>query len=82
VGEHQAEALRDRVAAAVRDQVMPALQMDGTAVEVVGVDAGVVQVRLTGACGGCPSSVRAVIMGIEEELRRLVPEVEYLEAVP
>ena len=40
------------------------------------------QVRLHGACGNCPSSIYATIMGIEEELRRRVPEVEYLEAVP
>jgi Fe-S cluster biogenesis protein NfuA len=75
------EALHHRVATVVRDHVLPALQMDGTAVEVVGVEGSVVQVRLTGACGHCPSSVRAVILGIEEELRRRVPEVEYLETV-
>lgn len=74
--------LSDRVAAVVREQVLPALEMDGTAVEVVGVEGGVVQVRLTGACGHCPSSVRAVLMGVEDELRCRVPEVEYLEVVP
>jgi Fe-S cluster biogenesis protein NfuA len=30
----------------------------------------------------CPSSVMTVIMGIEQELRKHVPEVAYLEAVP
>lgn len=82
MSERANEALRERVAAAVRDHALPALHLDGTAVEVLGVEAGVVQVRLTGACGSCPSSVRAVTMGLEDELRRLVPEVEYLEAVP
>jgi Fe-S cluster biogenesis protein NfuA len=37
---------------------------------------------LGGAFGSCPSSVHAVIMGIESELRRCVPDVEYLEIVP
>jgi Fe-S cluster biogenesis protein NfuA len=76
------EALRERVARVVAEEVLPALAMDGATVEVVGVDAGVVQVRLGGTCSSCPATVRAVIMGIEEELRRRVPEVDYLEAVP
>ena len=43
---------------------------------------GVVQVRLSGVCAGCPSTVMTLIMGLEHELRQRVPEVEYLEAVP
>ena len=46
-----------------------------------GVDRGVVRVRLQNVCNGCPSTIMTVIMGIEQELRRHVPEVEYLEAV-
>jgi Fe-S cluster biogenesis protein NfuA len=71
-----------RVARVLAEEVAPLLEMDGAAVEVVGVDDGVVRVRLTGACPVCPASVHAVLMGIEEELRRRVPGVEYLEAVP
>jgi Fe-S cluster biogenesis protein NfuA len=76
------QSLRGRVERALVEEVLPALAMDGVGVEVVGIDAGVVQVRLSGACGSCPSSVHAVVMGIEQELRRRVPEVDYLEAVP
>lgn len=74
--------LRERVARVVADEVMPTLQMDGAGVEVLDVEDGVVRVRLTGTCSSCPATTRAVIMGIEEELRRRVPEVEYLEAAP
>jgi Fe-S cluster biogenesis protein NfuA len=74
--------LRQRVARVVAEQVAPLLQMDGGAIEVVAVDNGVVQVRLGSACSCCPGSVQAVIFGIEDELRRRVPEVEYLEVVP
>lgn len=74
--------LRARLARVVAEEVLPALQMDGAGVEVIDVRDGVVQVRLSGTCTGCPSSIRAVLMGVEEELRRRVPEVEYLEAVP
>jgi Fe-S cluster biogenesis protein NfuA len=76
------DALKQRVARVVAEEVVPLLQMDGGGIEVVAVEEGVVQVRLNGACGCCPGSVQAVIMGIEDELRRRVPEVEYLEAVP
>ncbi|HEY1337223.1 MAG TPA: NifU family protein [Bryobacteraceae bacterium] len=74
--------LKQRVARVVAEEVAPLLQMDGGGIEVVAVEEGVVQVRLNGACGCCPASVQAVILGIEDELRRRVPEVEYLEAVP
>jgi Fe-S cluster biogenesis protein NfuA len=81
-GTPDALGLEERVRRVVAEEVVPLLQMDGGAVEVLAVQGGVVQVRLTGTCGGCPGTVRAVLMGIEEELRRRVPEVEYLEAVP
>jgi Fe-S cluster biogenesis protein NfuA len=74
--------LKDRVIRALAEEVGPALHLDGADLEVLDVSDGVVRVRLHGACGGCPSTIMAVIMGIEQELRRLVPEVEYLEAVP
>jgi Fe-S cluster biogenesis protein NfuA len=74
--------LKERVARVLAEQVAPALQMDGTEIEVVDVRDGVAQVRLLGACGACPGSVMTVIMGIEQELRLWVPEVEYLEALP
>ena len=75
------ESLRSRIARLVAEEIMPALDMDATGVEVVGCDRGVVQVRLSGACGSCPSSARAVVMGLEDELRKRIPEVEYLETV-
>jgi len=74
--------LKDRVARILAEEVQPALAMDGTEIEVLDVTAdGVVQVRLGGVCSGCPSSVLAVIMEIEHELRKRLPEVEYLEVI-
>lgn len=74
--------LKERVAQVLKDQVGPALDMDGTAFEVLDVADGVVRLRLGGACSCCPSSIMAVVMGIEQELRKHIPGVEYLEAVP
>lgn len=72
--------LKARVAHALAEHVAPALALEGTAVEVLGVEQGVARIRLNGACSGCPGTIMAMIMGIEQELRRHVPEVEHIEA--
>ena len=77
-----ANDIKERVARVLTQEIGPALGMDGTSIEVLDIDDGVVRVRLNGLCSACPSSIMAVVMGIEQELRRHVPEVEYLEAVP
>jgi Fe-S cluster biogenesis protein NfuA len=74
--------LKSRVADALALHVGPALDMDGTLLEVLDVSGGVARIRLGGVCGNCPSSIMLVVNGIEEELRKHVPEVEYVEAVP
>ena len=67
--------LRERVAAVI-DLVRPAIQADGGDVEPIEVsDEGVVQVRLHGACIGCPSSTMTLTMGIERQVKAQVPEV-------
>lgn len=59
------------------DEVRPALQADGGDVELVEVgDDGIVQVRLTGACGSCPMSTMTLKMGIEKTLKERVPGVK------
>ena len=73
------EELKARVLRVLREEVAPALQLDGDAIEVGDVSGGVVQVRLGGLCAGCPSTVMVVVMELEQELRRRLPEVEYLE---
>lgn len=74
-----AEELKARIAALIKQEIAPALQMDGTSIEVCHFGNGILQVRVGGGCGSCPSSVMAVLMGLEQELRRLVPEVEFVE---
>ena len=74
--------LKDRVEQLLRTEVGPALELDGTAMEVLGVENGIVQLRLNGACAGCPATIWTLINGIEQELRQRLPEIEYLEAVP
>ena len=73
------QSMRERVMAAL-DSVRGALQADGGDVELVDVieDQGLVKVRLTGACGGCPMSKMTLQMGIERVLKHEVPEVKRL----
>ena len=72
--------MRDRVQEAL-DKVRPRLQADGGDAELVDVtDDGVVHVRLTGACHGCPMSQMTLKQGIERFIKAEVPEVKSVEA--
>ena len=72
--------MRDKVEAALA-QIRPALQADGGDVELVDVTDGVVKVRLTGACSGCPMSTMTLKMGIEKVLKQQLPEIKEVVAV-
>jgi len=64
------------------NKVRPSLRADGGDVQLVDVDdQGVVKVKLTGACGGCPMSQMTLKMGIEKVLKKNVPEVTRVESV-
>jgi Fe-S cluster biogenesis protein NfuA len=72
--------LREKVEDALQ-KVRPSLQADGGDVQLVDVDAnGLVKVKLTGACGGCPMSQMTLKMGIEKVLKQNVPEVTSVES--
>jgi len=74
-------ALREKVARSLAT-IRPYLQADGGDVELVEVtDEGVVSVRLTGACQGCPRARATLQMGIERTLTEQVPEVKGVKEV-
>jgi len=74
--------MRERVQEVI-EEIRPMLQADGGDVELVEVSAdGVVKVRLTGACGGCPMSQVTLSRGIESRLKASIPEVSRVESVP
>jgi len=73
--------LREQVAR-VLDLIRPAVQSDGGDVELVNVtETGIVQVRLHGACVGCPSSTMTLQTGIERNLKQRIPGVTGVLAV-
>jgi len=57
------------------DYVRPAVEQDGGAISYRSFNNGVVTVELRGSCSGCPSSTITLKSGIENLLKRMVPEV-------
>jgi len=75
------ELLEEQIKSAL-DNVRPSLQADGGDVEYVSVsDDGVVSLKLTGACGSCPMSQMTLKMGIENYLKKEVPQVSSVVGV-
>ena len=72
--------MREKVEAAL-NKIRPALQADGGNIELVDVIDGVVKVRLTGACAGCPMATMTLKAGVERVLKEEVPEVKEVQAV-
>jgi len=74
-------SVKQRVAEVI-DVIRPMLQADGGDIELVDVsEAGVVQVRLRGACAGCPNAQMTLKMGVERHLKERVPEVAEVVSV-
>lgn len=59
----------------LNDYVRPAVEQDGGAITYKSYDSGIVTVELRGSCSGCPSSTVTLKAGIENLLKRMVPEV-------
>lgn len=62
------------------EYIRPAVEMDGGAITFDSFKDGKVKVLLQGACSGCPSSTITLKAGIENLLKRMVPEVKEVEA--
>lgn len=67
----------------VIEKIRPYLQADGGDIELVDADekTGIVKVRLLGVCGGCPMSMMTLKAGVEQRIKKEVPEVKEVVAV-
>lgn len=74
------EALKTKVENAL-GKIRPYLQADGGDVQLIDIVDGIVQVRLRGACAGCPGATMTLKMGVERTLKEQVPEIKGVEAV-
>jgi len=72
--------MREKVEATL-SQIRPALLADGGDVQLVDVSNGVVKVKLSGACRGCPMATITLRQGIERVLKEQVPEVKEVIAI-
>ncbi len=74
--------LKSQVQELLDDEIRPQLQNDGGDIELVDVtDDGVVKVRLTGHCAGCPFSAMTLAFGVEKTLKERIPAVARVEPV-
>ncbi|MCK9481941.1 MAG: NifU family protein [Bacteroidia bacterium] len=64
----------------LEEHVKPAVEMDGGAISFKSFKDGIVTVVMKGSCSGCPSSTFTLKAGIENLLKRMVPEVQAVEA--
>ena len=75
------ENIADRINQAL-DGIRPYLETDGGDVRIAEItDDLVVKLELLGACGSCPMSAMTLKAGVEEAIKREVPEVKGVEAI-
>ncbi len=74
------DTIESRVQKAIQE-LRPNLQADGGDIELLGVEKGVVKVKLKGACAGCPMSSMTIQWGVERFLKKKIPEVVKVEAI-
>lgn len=66
----------------VISQIRPYLQADGGDIQFVELtDDNVVNVELQGSCGSCPFSRMTLKNGVEEAMRKALPEIKSVEAL-
>ncbi len=72
----------EEVEKVLSDEVGPMLATHGGGVELVDVsDDGIVKVRLTGGCAGCPMSQMTLTSVVEEAIKAKIPQIKKVEAV-
>ena len=73
--------LKERVEVALNG-IRPYLEADGGDVKILEITSdNVVRLELLGACGTCPMSTMTLKAGVEESIKRAVPEVTAVEAI-
>lgn len=79
IDENEPE-INQKIRAILDEYVRPAVEGDGGAITFHSFEEGTVKVLLQGACSGCPSSTMTLKAGIENLLKRMLPEVKEVVA--
>lgn len=69
-----------RIKGALDKYVKPAVEMDGGNISFVKFENGILVLQLQGSCSGCPSSTITLKQGIENLMKRFIPEVQEVVA--
>lgn len=65
----------------ILNQIRPYLGAEGGGVELIEVNDGVVKLRLTGACGGCPMATLTLRNVVAREIEKQAPEIKEVIAI-
>jgi NFU1 iron-sulfur cluster scaffold homolog, mitochondrial len=73
-------AIIAKIKEVLENYVKPAVEMDGGAIQFKSYDDGIVNVMLQGSCSGCPSSMITLKSGIENLMKKMIPELKEVVA--
>ncbi len=76
----EALTIEEKIKAMLEEYIRPAVEGDGGAIDFKSFSQGTVTVVLKGSCSGCPSSTLTLKAGIENLLKRMIPEVKEVVA--
>ena len=76
----ETSTIDEKIISVLEEYIKPAVESDGGAIHYKSFDAGVVTVQLKGACSGCPSASLTLKSGIEQVLKKMIPEVSEVVA--
>jgi Fe-S cluster biogenesis protein NfuA len=74
-------ALVQRICRVLDDEIRPVVARDGGDILFVSFQGGVVELRMRGACSGCPSAAATLKMAVESRLREEIPEIREVVAI-
>lgn len=77
--ENDSETVK-KIKGILDEYIRPAVEQDGGAISFHSYKEGIVKVLLQGSCSGCPSSTVTLKAGIENLLKRMLPEIQAVEA--
>ncbi|UZD23229.1 NifU family protein [Algoriphagus halophytocola] len=73
--------LKDQIETAL-DTIRPYLEADGGNVRIVELtEDNVLKIEMLGSCGSCPMSSMTLKAGVEEAIKKAIPEITRVEAV-
>jgi Fe-S cluster biogenesis protein NfuA len=76
------DEIKQKIKNIIENTIRPGLQADGGNIDLVEItNAGIVKVKLRGACVTCPFSQMTMSLGVEKTLKDAVPEVKRVELV-